>query len=151
MTKKELIAKVKSKPYEENVINTIKALHGLGYGEAARTMQELYDDAKALTVTAKASGKYSDDPELDEALSDYASMRTKIKKPLTSKALERAMIKLESLSHGDKNLKIQLLNQSTDNCWIGIFPLRVEKAFERKLQNPQRSQFDAILGSISND
>ena len=68
MTKKELIAKVKSKPYEENVINTIKALHGLGYEEAARTMQELYTDAKALTVTAKASGKYSDDPELDETL-----------------------------------------------------------------------------------
>ena len=145
MTKKELIAKVKSKPYEENVINTIKALHGLGYEEAARTMQELYTDAKALTVTAKASGKYSDDPELDEALSDYASMRTKIKKPLTS------MIKLEFLSHGDKDLKIQLLNQSTDNCWIGIFPLRAEKTFERKLQNPQRSQFDAILGSISDD
>ena len=61
------------------------------------------------------------------------------------------MIKLESLSHGDKNLKIQLLNQSTDNCWIGIFPLRAEKAFERKLQNPQCSQFNAILGSISND
>ena len=39
MTKKELIAKVKSKPYEENVINTIKALHGLGYEEVARTMQ----------------------------------------------------------------------------------------------------------------
>ena len=151
MTKKELIAKVKSESYKENVINTIKALHGLGYEEAARTMQELYTDAKALTVTAKASGKYSDDPELNEALSDYASMRAKIKKPLTSKALERAMIKLESLSHGDKNLKIQLLNQSTDNCWIGIFPLRAEKAFERKLQNPQCSQFDAILGSISND
>lgn len=151
MTKKELIAKVKSKPYEENVINTIKALHGLGYEEVARTMQELYDDAKALTVTAKASGKYSDDPELDEALSDYASMRTKIKKPLTSKALERAMIKLESLSHGDKDLKIQLLNQSTDNCWIGIFPLREERTSERKLQNPQRSQLDAILGSITDD
>ena len=83
MTKKELIAKVKSESYKENVINTIKALHGLGYEEAARTMQELYADAKALTVTAKASGKYSDDPELNEALSDYASMRTKIKKPLT--------------------------------------------------------------------
>lgn len=151
MTRKELITKVKSKPYEEKVMNTIKALHGLGYEEAARTMQELYADAKALTATAKASGKYSDDPELDEALSDYASMRTKIKKPLTSKALERAMIKLESLSHGDKNLKIQLLNQSTDNCWIGIFPLREEKTFERKPQNPQRSQFNAILGSISND
>lgn len=150
MTKKELIAKIKSN--EETIKATVKTLREAGYEDAATIVEELYADAKELTgIGSKTSAKYSDDPELDAALSDYASMRTKIKKPLTSKALERAMIKLESLSHGDKDLKIQILNQSTDNCWVGIFPLRVGTSFERKQRNPQQSQLDAILGSISDD
>jgi len=61
------------------------------------------------------------------------------------------MIKLEDLSHGDKNLKIEILNQSTDNCWLGLFPLTEERHFERKQQTSQQSQLNAILGSISND
>lgn len=152
MTKKELIAKIKSKSYEDTVKTTVKMLTGIGYKEAAQIVENLYEDLKELTkVDSKASSKYFEDPDLDSAFCDYVSMRTKIKKPLTLKALSRAMIKLEDLSHGDKNLKIEILNQSTDNCWAGIFPLREEKSFERNQRNPQQSQLNAILGSISND
>lgn len=78
-------------------------------------------------------------------------MRVKIKKPLTANALKRAIVKLENLSGGDIELMIKILNQSVDNCWVGLFPLHDASYSFKGKQNPQRSQLDAILGSITDD
>lgn len=58
-----------------------------------------------------------------EAFESYAEMRKQIKKPLTDKAKQMVMNKLNKLS-GDERTQIAILDQSTLNCWQGVFELK---------------------------
>lgn len=160
MVRKELIVKIKSKDYEAKVKNVVNLLTSHGEGDAIALIISLYDDlnelmnvgSKRTSTTSKASSQYFEDACLNEAFNDFVSMRVKIKKPLTANALKRAIVKLENLSGGNTELMIKILNQSVDNCWAGLFPLHDgNDSFNGKHQNPQRSQLDAILGSITDD
>ena len=70
---------------------------------------------------------YPNDETLDKAFSDYVSMRKQIKKPLTDRAVELAIKKLDDLSGGDNDKAIQIIEQSVMNSWQGLFPLKFEK------------------------
>ena len=50
-------------------------------------------------------------------------MRDKIKKPMTDRALQLLLNKLKGLSQ-DEEIEIKILENSIENCWQGIFPLR---------------------------
>lgn len=154
MTRKELITQIKSKDYEPRVKNVASLLTSNGMGDAITLIVSLYDDLSKLMNAGNknvSSKNYFDDECLNEAFNDFVSMRVKIKKPLTANALKRAMIKLENLSGGDAELMIKILNQSVDNCWAGLFPLHDADYNFKGKQNSQRSQLDAILGSITDD
>jgi len=58
------------------------------------------------------------------AYSDFVSMRKSIKKPMSERAVQMLNNKLEELASDDVDLKIAILNQSTFNCWQGVFPLK---------------------------
>lgn len=70
---------------------------------------------------------YSDVPaELLPAFMEFSEMRKKIKKPITSKqTVTRQLNTLYKLS-AKREEQIAILNQSTDNCWQGLFPLKAE-------------------------
>ena len=78
---------------------------------------------------------YPDDEMLDSAFKEFLTMRNKIKKPLATKqALTRMKNKIERLSSGDNDVAIQILNQSTDNCWQDVYELkdnRYKNSFSR--------------------
>lgn len=78
---------------------------------------------------------YPDDEMLDSAFKEFLTMRNKIKKPLATKqALTRMKNKIERLSGGDNDVAIQVLNQSTDNCWQDVYELkdnRYKNSFSR--------------------
>lgn len=63
---------------------------------------------------------------LKEALNDFEEMRKKIKSPLTSKAQEIILKKLDKLAFSD-NEKIEIINQSIVNGWKSIYPISPEK------------------------
>lgn len=65
-------------------------------------------------------------PEFAEALEAYEEMRKKIRKPLTVKAKQMVLKKLESMAP-DEETQIAILNQSTMNSWQGIFPLQDQR------------------------
>ena len=80
-------------------------------------------------VISKKKSYYPDDELLDEAFNEYVTMRKRIKKPIcTDKALHRAMNTLEKLSGGDNDLAIEILNQSVDHCWQGLFELKEDNS-----------------------
>ena len=80
---------------------------------------------------------YPNDELLDSAFKEFLTMRNKIKKPIATKnALTRIMNKIEKLSGGDNDLAVQILNQSTDNCWQDVYELKEEK------QQNKRTVFD---------
>ena len=68
--------------------------------------------------------KYYEDSELDKAFSDYVAMRTKIRKPLSDRAVELAKGKLHKLSGGDRDKSIEILNQSILGSWQGLYELK---------------------------
>ena len=75
---------------------------------------------------------YPLDERLNLAFTDYVEMRKQIKKPMTSKAIDLAMKKLEELSKGDNDVAVQILDQSVLNSWQGLFPLKEEKQQTKK-------------------
>lgn len=75
-------------------------------------------NTRARDVFAEFAG---DDSELLKALRDFEDMRKKVKNPLTDRAKQLAVNKLQSY---DRSEWIPMLNQSTLNGWKGIFPLK---------------------------
>ena len=89
---------------------------------------------KDNTKAPKSARTYfPNDESLNQAFLDYLEMRRQIKKPMTERAVELAIKKLEELSalpfsdSMDNDLAIQILNQSVMNSWQGLFPLKEQK------------------------
>jgi len=64
---------------------------------------------------------------LDLALDDFAKARKAMKKPLTDKARELTIRKLEELAPGNEAMQIAIINQSIQRGWQGVFPLKTEE------------------------
>ena len=69
--------------------------------------------------------KYHESELLDKAIGEYVEYRAKIKKPMTDRAVELLIGKLDKLATREEE-KIAILNQSIVNGWQGIFPLKEE-------------------------
>lgn len=67
---------------------------------------------------------YPNDEKLNQAFADYVAMRKQIKSPMTDRAVELAISKLEKLSGGDNDKAIAILEQSVMNSWKGLFELK---------------------------
>lgn len=65
---------------------------------------------------------YSDNPELTEALTNFVEMRKKMK-GYTVHALELGLKQLDNLALDDKT-KTDIVNQSVERGWRGLFPLK---------------------------
>jgi DNA-binding transcriptional regulator YhcF (GntR family) len=78
-------------------------------------------------------------PLLKDAIKDFMAMRKQAKKPMTDRAVELMLNKLEKLSGGNTKTKIAILEQSIVNGWTGVYPLKEEKI--KEAANP----FDELL------
>lgn len=66
---------------------------------------------------------YFDDADLNRAFCDYIDYRKDIKKPMTKKAIDLAIGKLNSMTKNHAEA-IEVLEQSVANGWTGLFPLK---------------------------
>lgn len=66
---------------------------------------------------------YTSNQDLKNTIYDFIKMRKAIKKVLTDRALSLILNKLNTMT-SDDNTKILILNQSIENSWQGIFPLK---------------------------
>ena len=72
-----------------------------------------------------APARYFDDEELNNKFLEFLSMRKKIRKPVrTDRALKALLKKLHELSGGDVGLMKQIIDQSLDKEWLGLFELK---------------------------
>lgn len=65
-----------------------------------------------------------DNEELKASLAGWMEMRTRIRKPLTTRATELALKRLNTLAQGDQDLMAAIADQSTMNSWQGFYPLK---------------------------
>ncbi len=78
----------------------------------------------------KIIGDFTQNPKLITAINDFMEMRTKIKKPMTDRAVELLLGKLSTMADTDEE-KIALLEQSTANSWLSVYPLKQDKPQQR--------------------
>ena len=84
----------------------------------------------------KNAPKYVEHPKLNAAIIAFVDYRKKIKKPMTEKAVELMIKKLNDLSPYIED-QIEILNQSILNGWQGIFPLKKESYSSSRSANIQ--------------
>ena len=70
--------------------------------------------------------KSTESTELREALVEFVKFRKLIKKPMTNKALELIISKLNKLGASDRE-RVAILNQSIERGWAGVFSLKDEE------------------------
>ena len=83
--------------------------------------------------------KKSNKTAIEIAIDDFKEFRKKIKKPMTDRAVELIIEKLNKLAADDET-KIAILNQSIENSWQGVFPLKEDK----QQGKPKPASFDDI-------
>jgi hypothetical protein len=67
--------------------------------------------------------EYTSNSFLQETIIDFMKMRKSIKKPVTERGLKGILNKLDKLATTD-DIKIKILENSIENCWRGVFPLK---------------------------
>lgn len=67
------------------------------------------------------------DEEFNEVWEEYKLMRKKIRKPMTDYAERLALRTLERLAGQNKELAMEIINQSIESSWQGLFPLTDER------------------------
>lgn len=79
---------------------------------------------KEYQKESRANAPEDCSPKLAEAMNNFAQMRKAIKKPMTDRAKQLMLNKLEKLAGSDDDLKIAILDQSIENSWAGVYPLK---------------------------
>ncbi len=87
------------------------------------------ENNKVKQRRTKQSVVYFQYEPLNQAFLDFINMRKGIRKPMTDRAIELSIRKLEKLSTTvsggmDKEVAIKILEQSIMYCWQGLFPIK---------------------------
>ena len=105
-------------------------------GEEIRKDKKEKQSVSLKTIIEEFAGKNS---MLFEAVKDWIEMRKTIKAPLTARAASMSFKRLCELSHGNESMMIEILNQSTLNCWKGLFPLKNPSGLQNQKSKIQKT------------
>ena len=84
--------------------------------------------------------KSTESTELRETLIEFVKFRKLIKKPMTNKALELIIAKLNKLGATDKE-RVAIINQSIERGWAGVFSLKEEEPQNKGYQPDPRKLY----------
>jgi hypothetical protein len=85
--------------------------------DTGKDRKEIGKSSKEIELYRDFAG---DDEELYKALKEHEAMRKRIKKPIEDGGKKRLISALQKFP---REQWIQILNNSTDHCWLGVFPL----------------------------
>lgn len=68
--------------------------------------------------------------ELRSALIEFVKFRKLVKRPMTNKALELIISKLNRLGSSDRE-KVEIINQSIERGWAGVFALKSDEPMQQ--------------------
>lgn len=85
--------------------------------------------------------KSTESTELRDALIEFVKFRKLIKKPMTNKALELIIAKLNKLGETDKE-RVAIINQSIERGWAGVFSLKDEEPQSKGYQVDPRKLYN---------
>ena len=91
---------------------------------------------------------YSDDEGLNQAILSFIEFRKSIKKPMTERAVELMLQKLEGMTTYIPD-QIEILNQSIINGWQGIFPLKEQTQASNARKPAQQGSGNVFLDLLN--
>ena len=83
----------------------------------------LYPGQPQVLFALKELGRPTQN-ELAAALGAFIEVRVQLRAINSAKAVQLLLGKLDKLSGGDRQMKLQLLAQSVESSWKGLFPLK---------------------------
>jgi len=63
---------------------------------------------------------------LRQAVDEFKAMRNRMRKPMTPLAVDLMLKKLEQLAPGNERQQVEILHQSIENGWTGVYELKRE-------------------------
>lgn len=118
--------RVKSKESREKSIENTPLPPSKGAESSARTKESTSEKKGPKPKPKTARDVYlefaGEDEELRRAFMDFMEMREKIKKPLTERAAQLGLSKLQEL--GPPGDWVAIVNQSVERCWQTFYGLR---------------------------
>ena len=111
--------------YLENEYTNINSLNNnsLNINSVNNNSLNKKEKKKKRTDLDVLINKYTSNSFLQETIIDFMKMRKSIQKPVTERALKGILNKLDKLATTD-DIKIKILENSIENCWQGVFPLK---------------------------
>lgn len=103
------------------------------YAQKPDTSQEP-EKQKQETVADKINA-YTENAELRDALKAFSEMRTKQRKPLTTRAMALLLTTLDSLSRNESE-KVKIVNQSIVHGWQSVYALKPDYGTQRNDVRP---------------
>jgi hypothetical protein len=94
-------------------------------------LKENYTKEKNAQTLEAVINDYTENAELKTAIQAFVKLRKAIKAPLTDRALQLNLNKLNKLADND-DLKIAIIEQSIERGWKGLFPLKDEAKDDKK-------------------
>lgn len=91
------------------------------------------EEKKKRNTLSNVIDTYTSDDDVKDAIKSFIEMRKLIKKPLTEKALQMMLTKLDTLA-SSKQDKIDIINQSVLNSWQSVYPLKTDIQKNTKAQ-----------------
>lgn len=82
---------------------------------------------------------YSDNKELDTAIKDFIEHRKKMRKPMTSKAVDLFIKRLKQLSISEQN-QIQMVNTAIERGWMTVYPVNGQSEKEAMKSNRSKNR-----------
>lgn len=109
---------------------------------------EVLNTKKLNTKESNTNKKYSAldsvaDDKLRKALEEFISNRKEMRRPVTDKALELTIKKLYKLADNNDD-RIAIIEQSIENGWMGVFPLKEDK----KKKPDKMDKYRKIMGEL---
>ena len=76
-------------------------------------------------------------PEVEDAFQEFLKIRKKLKAVNSDRAVNSLVSKINEYSNGNPNEAVKIIEQSIENSWKGIFPLKGQKK--------ELSQYDKLM------
>lgn len=109
---------------------------------------DIKNNKKTSTASVDSLIETVDDEQLKQALKDFCKMRKLIKKPVSDRAMQILLNKLNKFATDDKN-KIAILEQSIEHSWQSVYPLKTDKTdIQQSKQTGSYNPFVNMLEAI---
>lgn len=88
------------------------------------------------------------DESLKQAFCEYIKMRTLIKAPMTDRALQMLITKVQTLEPNSVERQKELLETAILNNWKSVYPLRDEPKKVQNPRNPKAKKSDGVMDEL---